>query len=95
MQLCPVRFRYRRLKVKWVESKLSSILSSSDSIGQYAQIDLLATRTAGVTGVKTQGCAAGPCCGEKWVTQYAIQYSDDGTNWSSVTDVDGYEKVSL
>ena len=62
-----------------------------ESIGEFVEVDLHGTYR--LTGVKTQGCASGSCCKDKWVTKYTIQYSDDGSNWSSVNDGTTSEKV--
>ena len=65
----------------------------SDSIDQYVEIDLTSSGTYRVTGVKTQGCPSGNCCSDKWVTKYAIQYSDDDIDWKSIVENGGAEKV--
>ena len=54
--------------------------------GEYVQVDLTGSGTYKVTGVKTQGCPDDRCCGEKWVAQYEIQYSGDGTSWTIFTE---------
>ncbi|XP_019636532.1 PREDICTED: uncharacterized protein LOC109479099, partial [Branchiostoma belcheri] len=59
--------------------------------GQWLQVDLGVIKR--VTGVTTQGAFQPVYHQYSWVTSYKLQYSGDGTFWTTYADSDGSDKV--
>eukprot|EP00058_Branchiostoma_floridae_P016425 XP_002601913.1 hypothetical protein BRAFLDRAFT_86397 [Branchiostoma floridae] len=60
--------------------------ASQNRIGEWLQVDL-GKRTR-VTGTIIQGSSSG-----SWITFYKLQYSDDGTRWTTYVGSDGSDKI--
>ena len=65
-------------------------MGANQDINQWIQVDFDGTLTT-ITGVIIQGRENA----NQWVTKYKVQYSNDGTNWQYVKDVNNLDAVSV
>ncbi|XP_078576481.1 lactadherin-like [Branchiostoma floridae x Branchiostoma japonicum] len=63
----------------------SSWAPSQNVVGEWLQVDL--GEMTQVTGTKVQGSSG------SWITSYKLQYSDDGTRWTTYVGSDGSDKI--
>ncbi len=82
--------KYARLNFVPPHSSISGGWSAgANDVNQWIQVDF--STESEISGIIIQGKEL---AAEQWVTQYKVQYSDDGSNWNPVLSADQTE-VSL
>ena len=71
------RASYGRLHKQQTQNEKGGWSARTNDVNQWLQIDLVSEYTK-VTGVATQGTINGH---NEWVTQYKLQYSNDGVSY--------------